>query len=214
MLLFAEKVTDDIHLSVPHRFWSFSIPKAIRWILLRDRRLLKLIPRCAFEAVKQAMKESLPRDSAAGATCGAILAIHPTGNLLQSNPHVHGIVSEGLFDRQGQFHQMPDLDAKLIEDLFCEKLSTELLRQERISHSLVSSIATWRQSGFSVHSTRAPADPRDPAFFHRLRYMARPAVALSNRIFDSENEKVVYRANFNAMLGFERMTPASIPCNT
>jgi len=69
MLVFADKVTDDIHLSVPHRFWTFSIPKAIRGILLRDRRLLKLIPRCAFEAVKQAMKETLPRDNAAGEAC-------------------------------------------------------------------------------------------------------------------------------------------------
>jgi len=98
MLLFAEKVTGDVLLAVSHRFWTFSIPKAIRRLLLRDRRLLKLNPRCAFKAVKQAMKESLARDSAAGATCGAMLAIHSAGNLLQWNPHVHGIVSEGLFD--------------------------------------------------------------------------------------------------------------------
>ena len=32
MLLFAEKVTGDILLAVPHRFWTFSIPKAIRRI--------------------------------------------------------------------------------------------------------------------------------------------------------------------------------------
>jgi len=47
------------------------------------------------------MKEALPRDSVASATCGAILAIHTAGNFLQWNPYVHGIVSEGLFDRQG-----------------------------------------------------------------------------------------------------------------
>jgi len=149
MLLFAEKVTGDILLAVPHRFWTFSIPKAIRGIMLRDRRLLKLIPRCAFEALKQA----LPRDCAAGATCGAILAIHSAGNLLQWNLHVHGIVSEGFFDRQAQFHHIPDLDAKLVEDLFCEHLLTELLKNKRISPGLVSSMATWRHFGFSVHST-------------------------------------------------------------
>jgi len=84
--------------------------------MLRDRRLLKLIPRCAFEALKQAMKEALPCDSAAGWAYGAILAIHTAGNLLQWNPHIHGIVSEGLIDRQGKFHHLPDLDAKLVED--------------------------------------------------------------------------------------------------
>jgi len=37
-----------------------------------------------------------------------------------------------------------------------------------------------------------------------LRYMARVAVALSKMTFDFENEKVVYRAGFNAMLGTDR----------
>ena len=50
-----------------------------------------------------------------------------------------------------------------------------------------------------------PADPQDPAFFHMLRYMARPAVALSKMTFDPKNEKVIYRANFNAMLGTDRI---------
>jgi len=49
----------DTAAALPHRFWTFSIPKAIRGIMLRDRRLLKLIPRCAFEALKQAVKEAL-----------------------------------------------------------------------------------------------------------------------------------------------------------
>jgi len=176
MRRFTDKVTEDIHLSVPHRFLTFSIPKAIRGILLRDRRLLKLIPRCAFEVVKRAMKEALPRESAAGEACGAILAIHTAGNLLKWNPHVHGIVSEGLFDRQGRIHHMSDLDAELVEDLFCEKLLTI----KRISPGRDASMATWRHSGLSVHSKGAPADPQDPAFCHMLRYMARPAVALSS----------------------------------
>jgi len=103
MLLFAEKVTGDVLLAVPHRFWTFSIPKAIRGIMLRDRRLLKLIPRCAFEALKRAMKEALPCDSAAGWACGAILAIHTAGNLLQWNPHIHGIVSEAFSIARASF---------------------------------------------------------------------------------------------------------------
>jgi len=74
--------------------------------------------------------------------------MHTAGNLLQWNPDAHGIVSEGLFDRQGQFHHMPGLDTKLVEDLFCENRLTELLTNKRISHSLVSSMATWRHSGF------------------------------------------------------------------
>ena len=57
MPLFAEMVTEETLLPVSHRFWTFSIPKAIRGIMLRHRRFLKLLPRCAFFAVKQAMKK-------------------------------------------------------------------------------------------------------------------------------------------------------------
>ena len=169
MLLFAGKVTDEILLSVPHRFWTFGIPKAIRGILLRDRRLLKLLSRCAFFAVKQAMREGLTHDAAGDGTPGAVLAIHTAGNLLQWNPHLHGIITEGFFDRAGRFHHLPELDPKLVEILFEEKLLKELLKRERISPRLVSSMASWRHSGFSIHSKPAPADPKDPAFFHMLR---------------------------------------------
>ena len=198
-------LTDEILLPVPHRFWTFSIPKAIRGILLRDRRLLKLLSRCAFFAVKQAMREGLTHDAAGDGTPGAVLAIHTAGNLLQWNPHLHGIITEGFFDRAGRFHHLPELDPKLVEILFEEKLLKELLKRERISPRLVFSMASWRHSGFSIHSKPAPADPKDPAFFHMLRYMKRPAVALSRIAFDPASEKIVYTADFNPMLGTDRI---------
>jgi hypothetical protein len=77
--------------------------------MLRDRRLLKLIPKCAFEAVKQAVKEAVARGVAECGIPGAVLAIHTAGNLLQWNPHVHGIVTEGFFDRDRMFVHLPDL---------------------------------------------------------------------------------------------------------
>ena len=66
-------------------------------------------------------------------------------------------------------------------------------------------MATWRHSGFSTHSKPAPADPKDPAFFHMLRYMRRPAAALSRIAFAPAGEKVVYTAEFNPMLGTDRI---------
>ena len=205
MLLSAEKTTDEILLSVPHRFWTFSIPRAIRGIMLRDRRLLKLVPRCAFYALKRAMKGALPEGTAADGASGAVLAIHTASNLLQWNPHVHGIVTEGLFDREGRFVHLPDLDPKFVEELFGEKLLKELFKKERISPALVSSMATWRHSGFSTHSKPASADPSAPAFFHMLRYMKRPAVALSRIALDADGGQVVYTAEFNPMLGTDRI---------
>ncbi|MFH2002402.1 MAG: transposase zinc-binding domain-containing protein, partial [Planctomycetota bacterium] len=89
VLLFAEKMTGEILLPVPHRFWTFSIPKVLRGILLRDRRLLKLLPACAFKAVQKTMENALPESAVNKGRLGAVLAIHTAGSLLQWNPHVH-----------------------------------------------------------------------------------------------------------------------------
>jgi|GEM_PF-1626019 len=118
MLLFAGKVTEDVLLAVPHRFWTFSIPKAIRGILLRDRNLLS---------------------------------------------------------------------------------------NKRISPGLVASMTTLRHSGFSVHSTRSPADPKILPFFtccatwQGLRWLSQKCPSILKK------EKVIYRANVNAMLGTDRI---------
>jgi hypothetical protein len=218
--LVAVEIANESFVCSLRWFWTFSIPKAICGIMLRDRRLLKLIPKCAFEAVKLAMKEAVARGVAeCGGTPGAILAIHTAGNLLQWNPHVHGIVTEGFFDRDGMFVHLPDLHAKFgdlhakfgdlhaksVELLFGELLLKELLKKERISPGLVSSMAAWRHSGFSTHSKPAPSDPADPAFFHMLRHMKRPTVAISRIALDPDRGKVVYTADFNPMLGTDRI---------
>ena len=54
---------------------------------------------------------------------------------------------------------------KSVEILFGELLLKELLKKERISPGLVSSMATWQHSGFSTHSKPAPSDPGDSVFF-------------------------------------------------
>jgi len=86
-----------------------------------------------------------------------------------------------------------------------DRLQLGLFPDLCVANSSMNQLASLRHSGFSVHSTRTPADPKDPAFFNMLRYMAKPTVALSIMSFDPKNEKVVYRAIFNAMLGTERI---------
>ncbi len=51
--LFAEKLAAEILLPVACRHWTFSIPKAIRDLFERERRLLGLLSRTAYEAVRR-----------------------------------------------------------------------------------------------------------------------------------------------------------------
>jgi hypothetical protein len=173
--------------------------------MLRDRRLLGLLPRCAFEAVRAAMRETLQDGAASNEAPGAVLALHPAGNLLQWNPHAHGMFTEGLLDREGTFRHLPDLRLEYVEALFQTSLLEALLARERISPALLASMASWNHSGFSVHSKPAPADPRDPGLSRMLRYMKRPAVALARIAVEKEEGKVIYTADFNPLLGTDRI---------
>ena len=49
--LFAEKLVEEILEKVPHRHYVFTIPKALRGLFERDRRLLGLLSRTAYDAI-------------------------------------------------------------------------------------------------------------------------------------------------------------------
>jgi len=52
--LFAETLAGEIAAPVTHRHLVFTIPKALRGLFQRERSLLGLLPRCAYEAVRRA----------------------------------------------------------------------------------------------------------------------------------------------------------------
>ena len=50
-VLFAEKLTTEILAPVPHRHWTFSIPRVLRGLVERDHKLLGLLSQTAYAAI-------------------------------------------------------------------------------------------------------------------------------------------------------------------
>jgi hypothetical protein len=50
-VLFAEKLTSEILAPVPHRHWTFSIPRVLRSLFERDRKLLGVLSQTAYAAI-------------------------------------------------------------------------------------------------------------------------------------------------------------------
>jgi hypothetical protein len=68
-VLFAEKLTTEILAPVPPRHWTFSIPRALRGIVERDRKLLGLLSRTAYVAILKTFQALFERtDVRPGAT--------------------------------------------------------------------------------------------------------------------------------------------------
>lgn len=173
---FAEKLVEEILAPVPHRHYIFTIPKALRGLFQRDRRLLGLLSRCAYDAVKRCLGELFGRKDLRP---GAVLSLQTFGSFAANfHPHVHALISDGVFTPAGEFLPLASLDTRAIEELFRRLVLARLHAAERLSESFLERLLAWSPSGFSVHAEQvAPADDR--ARLERLaRYITRAPMRL------------------------------------
>ena len=69
-----------------------------------------------------------------------IVAPQSFGTLLTCHPHIHGLSSISVFDREGTFHPAPpDLDFAPLEELFRQRTLKLTLRSEKITQEPSSS---------------------------------------------------------------------------
>jgi len=115
-VLFAEKLTADILAPVPHRHWTFSIPRALRGLFERDRKLLALLSQTAYASILQTFKALFDRDDVRP---GCVVSLQTFGGYgANFNPHAHALVSDGVFTPEGEFLPLPSLDTSAVMQLF------------------------------------------------------------------------------------------------
>jgi hypothetical protein len=118
------------------------------------------------------MQDELERPDAVPGFVGSLQTFGSYG--LNWYPHVHGIVSEGVFAEGGSFHGVWELDEADLEERFRRGVIDSLRRAERLSDDFAERLLEWEHSGFSVHVGRrlSPVEPRLSE--HTGRYIARP----------------------------------------
>jgi len=93
MPMFKERFIAVIASLVPHRHMVFCIPKASHYGFLRNRKSRNVLSRLAFETMKDFTRLTLNRKEPPG----AVQIIQAHGNMVNSNPHIHIIVSDDVF---------------------------------------------------------------------------------------------------------------------
>jgi hypothetical protein len=160
---------------VPHRHVVLTVPKALRGLFERDRRLLSLLSRAAYEAVRRGLQEVLGRRDALPGMAASIQTFGSFGNW---NPHVHALVTDGLIERGGGFLPLGAYPTAAIEEHFRRLVLTGLQRAGRLSEEFLERLLGWEHSGFSVHAGAA-LEPGEPKALERVgRYLTRAPVAL------------------------------------
>jgi hypothetical protein len=183
------RLSEEICAPVPHRQFVFTIPKRLRLYFLYNRSLLNELARCAAATVKEVygavMGEGTP---------GQVAAIQTFGDLLNFHPHIHSLVTDGVFLSSGTFRCMPDiLDTPFVK-LFSHKVFRLLLDKGLIDGRTIAFMRRWKHSGFSVNRATRIAAGDSEGICRVGEYIARNPFS-ERRVVRLTKEGVIYRSS-------------------
>src|SRR5512137_1104055 len=79
------------------------------------------------------------------------MVIQTYGDLVNFHPHLHALVTDGVFTPTDWFVAFPKIDLYALEHLFRHRVLHTLLRERRIDETVIRKLLGWRHSGFSLH---------------------------------------------------------------
>ena len=114
----------------------------------RHRVLLKHLCTAAHESLSIYLRAALENQKAHPAI---ILTLHTFGEYLDFHPHVHALVADGMFTRDGIFHPLPQLPLKPLEEIFRARIIQLLVELDLLKADRVKLLYSWKHTGFNVH---------------------------------------------------------------
>jgi hypothetical protein len=175
-VLFAEKLAGEILAPVPHRHWTFSIPRVLRGLFERERSLLSLLSQTAYASILKSFQALVGRKDVRP---GCVLSLQTYGAYgANFNPHCHGLVTDGVFSADGEFLPLASLDASTVMEVFRRLLLLRLHQAERLTESFMQNLLSWVHPGFSVYAG-PPVDAAEIASIEsQARYITRAVLAM------------------------------------
>lgn len=143
------------------------------------------------------MSEVVPVEDAVP---GAVLLYQTFGSdAANYHCHVHGLFSEGVFDKEGNFYPVTGMNNKKMEEYF-RILVLQMLKEEGlISDEFIQKLLTWKHSGFSVYGEGKAVANDDDGRERLARYLIRPPISMKRFSYDRENQIVYYCTNKTTM---------------
>ena len=116
----------------------------LRPYFLHHRELLGDMARLAYETVREMMAAAVDEHDARP---GMVAVIQTFASSLKWNPHIHSIVSRGVWTPDGEWLPIAYVDAHQAELLFRHKLFALLRDRGLISEQRIDLLLSWRHSG-------------------------------------------------------------------
>ncbi len=117
---------DEVLPCVGLRQWTLSVPFALRFLLVKEPKLLRRLERRLVEAVFRWQRRRAKELGATGRRVGgAVFFTQLFGSALQLQPHLHGLVAEGVWN-DGVFMELPPPSPEEVEGVL-ERALAQLL---------------------------------------------------------------------------------------
>ena len=193
-LIWSDWVMENVVKNVPHRQWVFTIPKILRKLFYKDRTLLGGMADCARDTLKELFgciyedENNMP---------GIILSTQTFGNLLVWHPHIHCLVTDGVFDKDTKFHPIPTIDKNKALFIFREKIFAMLKDNSRISDKLIKTMRNWNHSGFSVdNSVKIEKDDYD-SMLRLAQYIVHSSFSQKKIKYIESSGSIIYKSKMH-----------------
>jgi hypothetical protein len=121
-----------------------------------------------------------------------IVSIQTYGEeLLRFHPHLHCLVSDGLFLPDGSFLPIPAPDPEVLMRAFRHRFLKALLAREIITEQMVELLLSWRHPGFSIYQGQS-VQPEDTVARERLaRYILHAPFSQERFTYDRSTRTIV-----------------------
>ncbi|ODS31020.1 MAG: putative transposase, partial [Candidatus Scalindua rubra] len=192
VIQFGELLQGNILYPVPHRQYVFSIPIMLRLFFKYDRKLLTKLCRCAYDSLFIFLQNAVGLEDGRP---GAVMTIHTFGDYAEKfHPHIHALVSDGLFRETGTFYVTPKIDLEPLEDIFRANVFKMLKDEGKIDDDVINKLMSWRHSGFSVHNGVRVARDNEKGKEALSQYIIRNTFSLEKLTYNEETNTVIYRS--------------------
>ena len=140
---------------------------------------------------------------------GIVMAIHTFGEYLDFHPHLHALVADGLFTRDGQFHVLPEVSLKPVEEMFRARLITFLAKRGLLPPERANMLRGWVHSGFNIHRSRRVLSREREDLERLAQYIIRNPFSIDKMQFNTTSGTIIYRSEINPKIqrNFEVFTP-------
>jgi hypothetical protein len=185
-------IAHEVCFEVPHRQFVFTMPRPLRGIFRKRRKLLDHLFRVSIECLRDWMRTRLDLPDG---QLAAVAAVQTFGDYLNFHPHLHVLAATGLVDRDGRFHLMPVESIEPLTELFRHRFIEALLQEKLISEKKARQLLGWTHSGFSLDAGEKPVAARDADGRRRLaEYLLRAPFSLEKITWNETSRKVIYRS--------------------